>query len=105
LKIGFVGDIHGRVFHTLAVLTEWQKIQNEKLDLIIQVGDLGAFPDPDEEMRYSKFILEDPTELDFSLYLAAKGELADNIQYTKRHILNNIYPEFRKPVVSRLSKK
>ena len=79
MKIGFVGDIHGRVFHMLAVLAAWQQIEREKLDLIVQVGDFGAFPVPDEAMRASRFVMEDPTELDFSQYLHAEGEVANHI--------------------------
>jgi predicted phosphodiesterase len=91
LKIGFVGDIHGRVFHTLAVLTRWQQAKNNKLDLIIQVGDLGAYPDPDEDMKNNKFIKQDPTELDFSRLLKAKNPLFDNLHYIRKQLLSSIY--------------
>lgn len=91
MKIAFVGDIHGRIFHTLAVLTEWQQQNKEKLDLIIQVGDLGAFPEPDEEMKNTRFVLEDPTELDFSRYINAKGKTAESILYTREKHINRIY--------------
>jgi predicted phosphodiesterase len=69
LLIGFVGDTHGRVLHTLAVLSEWQIRTKKKLDLIIQVGDLGAYPEPSEEVRNEKYVRQDPAELDFSRFL------------------------------------
>jgi predicted phosphodiesterase len=49
MKLGFVGDIHGKVFLALAVLTAWQIRNQCKLDLIFQVGDIGAYPNPDNE--------------------------------------------------------
>lgn len=91
MKIGFVGDIHGRMFHMLAVLAAWQQIEREKLDLIVQVGDLGAFPVPDEVTRASRFVMEDPTELDFSRYLHAEGEIADHIRHLRNHMINRVY--------------
>jgi len=91
MKIGFVGDVHGRMFHTLAVLATWQLKSNEKLDLIIQVGDLGAYPFPTQDMINSRFVLEDPTELDFSKFLNAKGILFENLLYIKNEINTPIY--------------
>ncbi len=46
LLIGFIGDLHGRVFHALAPVATWQRRAGRRLDLVIQVGYLGAFPDP-----------------------------------------------------------
>jgi hypothetical protein len=44
--IGFVGDVHGRVFHALAALATWRAETGRRFDLVIQVGDLGAFETP-----------------------------------------------------------
>lgn len=79
MKIAFVGDIHGRVFHLLAVVANWQRVHECKLDMIVQVGDFGAFPDPDEAMLGSRFVREDRTELDFGKYVRANGPLAEAI--------------------------
>lgn len=43
--IGFVGDLHGRVLHALALIVTWQKRNERRFDLLIQVGDMAAFPD------------------------------------------------------------
>jgi Icc-related predicted phosphoesterase len=91
MKIGFVGDIHAKVFHALAVLTAWQMRNQCKLDLIFQVGDLGAYPYPDKELKNDKYVRKDLTELDFSRYLQAKGRLAENIQYIRTYHLEPIY--------------
>jgi hypothetical protein len=42
MKIAFLGDLHGRVFHALALVVAWQATMAEPLDLVIQVGDMGA---------------------------------------------------------------
>lgn len=44
MLIGFVGDVHGRVFHAIAALATWQVRTGKRFDLLIQVGDLGAYP-------------------------------------------------------------
>lgn len=55
--------------------------------MMIQVGDFGAFPHPDESLRNSRFVREDPTELDFSKYVHADGELAAQISRFKQRFL------------------
>jgi Icc-related predicted phosphoesterase len=91
LLIGFVGDTHGRVLHTLAVLSEWQLRSHQKLDFIIQVGDLGAYPEPSEELKKEKYVRQDPAELDFSRYLQADGLLESTIRYVRKKHLNRIH--------------
>ena len=91
MKIAFVGDIHGRIFHTLAILDYWQTKNNYKLDAIIQVGDLGAYPKPDEIMLNSKFVLQDPTELDFSRFIHADGVLKENLSFIRQRFRNPIW--------------
>ncbi|GAA4848093.1 hypothetical protein GCM10023310_27750 [Paenibacillus vulneris] len=91
MNIGFVGDIHGRVLHAIALLAEWQQRTGRRLDLIIQVGDLGAYPNPDEKLLNEKYVRLDPAELDFSRMLKAEGELADRIRGLREHELNPIY--------------
>lgn len=84
--IGFVGDIHGRVLHTLVLLATWQRKTRRKLDYIIQVGDLGAYPEPDEKLMREKYIQQDASQLDFSRMLSADGELADWLGSLKKEL-------------------
>lgn len=77
MNIAFVGDIHGRVFHLMAILAQWQKVTGRRLEGIVQVGDFGAYPSPDESLRSSRFVREDPTELDFSKYVRTDRSLQD----------------------------
>ena len=80
MKVGLVGDVHGRVYHMLAAVLELQERLGEPLDLVIQVGDLGAFPDTelldDTTKRWAE---KDPSELHFSHLLNADGPLAEHL--------------------------
>lgn len=91
MKIAFIGDIHGRVFHALAAVAKWQIVHNEKLDLIIQAGDLGAYPHPDEELLNNRFIKRDPSELDFSRLIAGGREIAEFAEKIKSHLESPVY--------------
>jgi len=92
MKIGFVGDIHGRVFHTLTAVLAWQSILNRNLDLVIQVGDFGTFPELDRlDPATSRFAQEDPTELDFSRLLNADEYLGSALRDTRRQLLRPIH--------------
>ncbi|CAG7628081.1 metallophosphoesterase [Paenibacillus allorhizosphaerae] len=93
MKIGLIGDIHGRVFHTLAVVTAWQMHHNVRLDLLIQVGDLGAYPEPDESLRNHRFYRQDPSQLDFSRLIHAEAEkgLPEDLRLIRNMLSNPIY--------------
>lgn len=86
MKIAFIGDVHGRIFHAISAILMWQIKNNEKLDMIIQVGDFGAYPEPDDEMLNNKFVLQDPTELDFSRYIKADLELQEDLKYARQQL-------------------
>lgn len=90
--IGFIGDLHGRVFHALAIAATWPRRSGRTFDALIQVGDLGAFPDPDRlDAATNRFAEEDPTELDFSRLLHAEGRLAESLQRMKEQALPSIH--------------
>ncbi len=91
MKIAFLGDLHGRVFHAMAVLAKWQRENNEKLDLIIQAGDFGAYPFPDEDMLNNRFVKQDPTELAFSKFIAGGEEIDEFSKLIKSELESPIY--------------
>ena len=71
--IGFVGDIHGRACHALAILVRWQSMRERPFDLVVQVGDLGVMPLPvSEEIPYDEFSQWDPAVYDFCDLILAK---------------------------------
>ena len=81
MLIGFVGDVHGQVFHALAALATLQGRLGRRLDLLIQVGDIGAYPDAARMDEASKRYLEaDPSQGDFGRLLRAEGELAARLR-------------------------
>lgn len=87
MLIAFVGDVHGRVFHALAALATLQQQLVRKLDFIVQVGDMGAFPDPARADEATQRYLEvDPAEADFSRLLQAGGERAEQAQRVRDSI-------------------
>ena len=87
MKIGVLGDVHGRVLHALAVLAHWQIRNQTHLDLILQAGDLGAWPVParaDEATRH--FATLDSGEFDFRRLLDADPETADALSRVRRQL-------------------
>jgi hypothetical protein len=46
LHIAVLGDLHGHFPLAYRVLKRWEREHARTLDLILQVGDLGAFPPP-----------------------------------------------------------
>jgi hypothetical protein len=67
--IGFVGDVHGQVFHALAAVASWQAHAGRRLDVLIQLGDMGAEPDGDRQEATPS----DPYAGDFARLLKAEG--------------------------------
>lgn len=70
--IAFVGDVHGCVFHALHALQELQKRRAITLAAVIQVGDLGAYPDPDRlDADGRRFVAANPAQGNFFRLLSA----------------------------------
>lgn len=66
MNIAIFADLHGRLLLAFKLCARWQKETGEKIDLILQAGDLGAFPvinRLDDATR--KYAERDPTELGF----------------------------------------
>ena len=92
MKICLVGDVHGRVYHMLAAVLELQGRLGDPLDLVIQVGDMGAFPDPellDESTK--RWAEKDPSELHFSHLLNADGSLAEHLRAARTRLKRPIH--------------
>lgn len=69
LEIAVLGDVHGHLTLVYRLLGRWQRETGRALDLILQVGDLGAFPPPFRLDRATKrFAESDPDELGFAAY-------------------------------------
>jgi calcineurin-like phosphoesterase family protein len=67
MTIAVVGDVHGHLALMYAILGRWQREHARRIDLILQVGDLGAFlPTSVLDSATRKHALRDPEELGFA---------------------------------------
>lgn len=75
LHIAVLGDLHGHFTLAYRVLARWQREHGQPLDLILQVGDLGAYPPPFRLDKATKrFAEHDPDELGFAAYYQGEPE-------------------------------
>jgi Icc-related predicted phosphoesterase len=86
-KIAFVGDVHGRVFHAFGALLELQRRRGIRLDAVIQVGDLGAYPSFERmDGPSQRFASTHPAERDFFRLLDPPPQLADTVREALEHL-------------------
>lgn len=91
MRIGFMGDVHGLAFHALAIAGIWQR-EGANLDLLIQVGDMGAYPDPTRTDEASARYLEvDPAQADFGRLLTADGDLAERVRQLRSSLPGSLH--------------
>lgn len=75
LNIAVLGDVHGHLTLAYRVLKRWEREEGETIDLILQVGDFGAFPPPYRLDKATKrFAESDPDELGFTAYYNGEPE-------------------------------
>ena len=80
MNIAVFADIHGRLLLCLKICARWQRETGEKLDLILQAGDLGTFPDPTKLDRATlRHASHDPTELGFSQYFTRPNSTVEQV--------------------------
>jgi Icc-related predicted phosphoesterase len=86
MRIAFVGDIHGRVLHLLALLLELQR-KGHAIDHVIQVGDLGAYRDEAHmDPGARRFVRDNPSELDFFRLMAPDDGLALLLRHARAQL-------------------
>jgi Icc-related predicted phosphoesterase len=92
MLIGFVGDVHGRVFHMLAALATWQRQTGRRFDLIVQVGDMGAYPNPEQtDAATRSYMALDQTEGDFARLLWPDDVTARHLTLLQREIPSPVH--------------
>lgn len=92
MRVGLVGDVHGRVRLVLVALATWQRSVGYRFDLIIQVGDMGAFPDLDTvDPATDPYLAAEPSQADFSRMLRADGELLEPLRRIRQELLRPIH--------------
>jgi hypothetical protein len=69
LHLAVLGDVHGHLTLASRVLRRWERETGHRIDLALQVGDLGAFPPPIRlDSATKRFAEKDPDELGFADY-------------------------------------
>jgi hypothetical protein len=89
MNIAIFADLHGRILLAFKLCTRWQKETGEHIDLILQAGDMGIFPD---EKRMDKATMRhaqrDPTELGFlAHFLRQQPEVASVLAQTSCNLV------------------
>jgi hypothetical protein len=73
------GDLHGRVLPAFKLAMAWSREQGVRVDGILQVGDLGYFPDSSRlDRATSRYARDDPMELGVQL-VTQRSKEADAI--------------------------
>lgn len=66
MNIAIFADLHGRILLAFKLCARWQQETGEKIDLILQAGDLGAYPELSRlDKATRRYAERDPTELGF----------------------------------------
>lgn len=92
MKIGIIGDVHGRVFHAVAAVVTWQRVARVRFDLLLQVGDMGAYPETQRmDSATKRHLAVDPSEADFSRLLDADRETAASLLAAREQLKTPIY--------------
>ena len=92
MLIGFVGDLHGRVLHALALIVTWQKQNGRRFDMLIQVGDMGAFRDMSSlEQTANRHFALDPSQRDFVRLICADDGLAESLARLRRCLAGPVH--------------
>lgn len=69
MNIAVVGDVHGHLALMYGILGDWQYESGQRIDLIVQLGDLGAFTSASKlDQATKRYAERDPEELGFAEY-------------------------------------
>lgn len=69
------GDLHGRVLPAFKLASAWARAHGIRVDGILQVGDLGYFPDPSRlDKATARYAADAPLELGVQLVTEASAE-------------------------------
>lgn len=84
MNIAVFADVHGRILLAFKLCARWQRETGERIDLILQAGDLGVFPEPATTDKATvRHAEKDPTELGFSRdFLRYREDVAEALAET-----------------------
>lgn len=74
MNIAVLADVHGRILLAFKIIERYQRETGEQIDLILQCGDVGIFPDITRLDKATERIAQlDETELGFAEYFADRN--------------------------------
>lgn len=83
IRLAIFADIHGKFLLPFKLVDYYQNLTNQKIDAIIQCGDMGAFPDKNNMDRATlKHAKDDRDELGFIDNFIKKNQAVDKFLQT-----------------------
>jgi Icc-related predicted phosphoesterase len=80
MKIALFADLHGRILLAFKLIERLQRERNIQVDLILQCGDLGIFPNPHQlDKATQRHAARDTSELGFSTYFLKPNQQTDRV--------------------------
>ncbi len=80
MNIAILADLHGRILLAFKVIERFQREAGISIDLILQCGDMGVFPDTSQLDKATRRIAEnDTTELGFAEYFTTPTSEAEGV--------------------------
>ena len=80
MNIAVFADVHGRILLAFKVVERYQRETGETIDVILQCGDVGIFPDIAALDKATRRIAEnDATELGFAMHFATPNPEAEAV--------------------------
>lgn len=78
--IAVFSDVHGRILQCFKLCESWENENNEKIDLILQAGDLGIFPNLERlDKATKKYAMKDEEEIGFYHDFYQNPECAEGV--------------------------
>lgn len=89
MNIAIFADIHGRILLAFKLCARWEQETGEKLDLILQTGDMGIFPHQSQlDKATIRHAQQDSTELGFmNNFVEYNNETATILTKTRCNLL------------------
>jgi Icc-related predicted phosphoesterase len=74
--IAILGDLHGHYTLAFTLLKRWEQKTGKTLDALLQVGDMGIFPEPDVRLDEAtkRFAEKDSDEISFRDFYRGEGD-------------------------------
>jgi Icc-related predicted phosphoesterase len=80
MNIAVFADLHGKLLLAFKLCARWQRETGKRIDLILQAGDLGAYPSMERlDQATRRYGERDPTELGFMQHFTQHDPAVDAV--------------------------